>query len=37
MSNDQAEKEKARRAIALLNLMMVVFIAGPVIIYLLVK
>lgn len=37
MSNNQAEKDKARRAITLLYALMVVFIAGPLIIYLLVN
>ena len=33
MSNDQAEKDKARRVITLLYALMAVFIAGPVIIH----
>lgn len=37
MNEDQAEKDKARRVIGLLYALMVVFIAGPVIIYLLVR
>lgn len=37
MSKDQAEKDKARRVIGLLYALMVVFIAGPVLIYLVVR
>ncbi len=37
MNENEAEKAKARRAIRLLYILMVVFIAGPVIVYLLVR
>lgn len=37
MNIDPAEKEKARRVIGLIYLLMVVLIAGPVILYLLVR
>lgn len=36
-SEDQAEKKKAQKTIVLLYVLMVVFIAGPIIIYLLVR
>jgi len=37
MNETEAEKAKARRAIRLLYVLMVVFIAGPILVYLLVR